>query len=486
MAFCEKEPKLIDNGYTCVDNKFFINYLPEAPDIRSAVYLFGLTLAESDGTDNSIDAIALKFNISREEVIDAYRYWEELGLVHILDGADKKVRYLEVRSTASSLKKIKPSKYSKFSKDIQAVISGRMITVTEYNEYYMFLENTNFEHSALVAVAKYCAEIKGDDINYQYILTVARNQLKKGATTLAAVQERLNSQQKYDDDLKLVFKALKISRSFEHIDRELYEKWTKEMGFTQDVIVKVAARVKTGGMTKLDGMISEYYKHGTLSISEIDDYESNKARLFDLAKAVTKSIGVYYQSLDMVVDEYIIGWLQKGYDDETILAIAKYCFRSGIRTLAGLASILDKFFKNGVTNIAALEQYLEVMSQKDEQIKRVLDCANLDRRVTANDRALFKTWTETWQISLDGILYVAELAAGTISPLSYINRVLADCKQAGATTAEQIRNRKETISSSTTTATAAKVLVGGRDMERRQYTDDQLNALFTALDETED
>lgn len=484
MAFCEKEPKLIDSGYTCVDNKFLINYLPEAPDMRSAVYLLGLTLADSAGTDNSLDTIALKLNISREDVLDAYRYWEELGLVHIVDDADKKVIYLDVRSTASALKKIKPSKYAKFSKDMQAVISGRMITVNEYNEYYMFLENTTFEPSALVSVAKYCVETKGNDINYAYILTVARNQLKKGATTLAAVQERLNGQQKYDDDLKLVFKALKISRAFDYSDREMYEKWTKEMGFTQDVVVKVASRVKTGGMTKLDGLMSDYYKHGTLSVSEIDDYESNKTRLYDLAKAVTNAIGVYYQSLDSVVDEYIVGWLQKGYDDETLLAVAKYCFRSGIRTLAGLAAIIDKFFKNGVTTLSALEAYLANVAQKDEQIKRVLDCANLDRRVTANDRALFRTWTEKWQISLDGILYVAEQAAGTVSPLAYINKVLADCKQAGATTAEQIRNRKE-VAATKTTATKAAV-VGNAAIERRQYTDEQLNALFSALNDTED
>lgn len=484
MAFCEKENLLIDSGYTCVDNTFFINYLPDAPDIRSAVYLLGLALTGSGSEDNSIDTIARKLSVTAEDIMSAYQYWEELGLVRIVGETPPRVIYLNVRDTASSLKKIKPGKYSKFSRDIQSEISGRMISVNEYNSYYTFLENTLFEPEALVAVAKYCVQLKGADINYPYILQVANNQIKAGHTTLATVQEHLNCQQKYDEDLKLVFKALDLNRKFEHADRELYEKWTKDFGFKQNVIENVAKIIKSNNMSKLDAKLTEYYKHGAMSVKEMTDYDSRKDRLYELAKDINKAIGVYYQSLDMIIDEYVIGWLQKGYDDETLLAIAKYCFRSGIRTLNGAASIIDKLYKNGVTNLNALEQYLDNLARKDDQIKRVLACAGLDRNVTANDRALYKTWTEIWGMPLDVIIHIAELAAGTTAPLAYINRVLADCKQTGDTTLEKVKNRKAVPA--TASATATKVLVGGRDMERRTYTDEQLAALFTALDETED
>lgn len=480
MAFCDKEKQFIDSGYTTVDNRFFINYLPDAPDIRSAVYLLGLALSASNGDDNSCETLANKLNISSQEVLDAFRYWEELGLVTIVNDTPPHVIYLAVRDSASALKKIKPSKYSKFSKAIQAVIEGRMITPNEFNEYYTFLENTTFEPDALIAVAKYCVELKGNNISYQYILTVARNQLIRGATTLAVVSEHLSSQQKYDEDLKLVFKAMNSSRKFEHADRENYEKWTKEFGFSCDVIVAVAKNCKTGGMAKLDALLTEYYRKGALSVTEIDAYESEKTRLYDLARAVNKSIGVYYQSLDSVVDEYIVPWLRRGYDDETLLAIAKYCFKSGIRTLSGVASVIDKLYKNGVTTLAALDAYLESLADLDGRIQTVLTKCGLARRTTANDRVLYKTWTEDWSMPLEVIYYAAELAAGKKIPLSYINRILSDYKQHGISTVEQARNHVST------TATTATAYIGGRDMERRQYTDEEISALFTALDETED
>ena len=482
MAFCTKEKQLIDSGYTCIDNKFILNYLADAPDVRSAVYLMGLTLCESSGDDNSRSTIAQKLGISEEDVMSAYYYWQELGLVHITGETPPQVIYLNVDKSTSALKKIKPGKYTKFSQEMQRIIEGRMLTVNEYNEYYMFLEDTTFEPEALLAVAKYCVELKGNNINYHYILTVARNQLTRGATTLLAVQDNLNSQQKYDDDLKLVFKALGSNRKIDHDDRELYEKWTKEFGFTLETVVAVAKKCKKGGMVALDGRLCEYYKTGALSVVEIDNYVKEKTQLFDLARDINKCIGVYYQSLDAIVDEYVSNWVRKGFDEQTLIAIAKYCFRSGIRTLAGLASIIDKLYKNGVTTLTSLEQYLAQVSAKDENILAILKTAGLDRRVTNNDRALYRTWTEGWGMPQDVILLVAEKSAGTTSPTAYINRVLSDYKQKGIATVEQAQSYQPQQPTQTAQKTA---IIGQRDIERREYTDQQLNAMFTALDDEE-
>ena len=485
MTFCNKEKQLIDSGTTAVDNSFLLNYMPDAADVRSAVYLLGLALADSNGTDNSCETIANKLSISTGDVMSAFLYWEEMGLVAISDETPPRVTYLSTRGAADSLKKIKPSKYAKFSKDIQAAIEGRLITVNEYNEYYNFLESTTFEPAALVAVARYCAELKGSNISYQYVLTVARNQLLRGATTLAAVSDRLNNQQKYDGDLKLIFKAMGSNRKFEHADREAYEKWTKEFGFTLDTVVAVAKDCKTGGMTKLDRLLTEYYKRGAMSSKEIAAYEQEKTRLYDLARAINKTIGVYYQSVDTIVDEYITTWLRRGYDDETLLAVAKYCFSSGVRTLNGLSVIIDKLYKNGVTSMATLNSYLARLAENDQRIQSVLTKCGLERKTTSSDRQLYKTWTEAWAMPHDVVEYVAEKAAGTNAPMAYVNRILSDYKQHGVYNLEQATQYKlQTNSHTSTTATTA--YIGNRDMERRVYTDEEMSALFTVLEDTED
>lgn len=481
MAFCDKEKQLIDSGVTVIDNKFILNFLPDAPDKCVAVYLLGLTLTESGGADNSCETIARKTNLSQEEVMAAYLYWEELGLVHITADNPPKVLYLSMRDSVSA-KKIKASKYTKFNKDMQSAIEGRMLTPNEFNEYYTFLEDTTFQPEALVAVAKYCVALKGKDINYRYILTVARNQLAKGATTLEVVQDNLNSQQKYDEDLKLVFKALGLTRKFDHQDREMYEKWTKDFGFTQDVVIAVAKNCNRKSMDKLDATLVEYYKKSALSLAEIEHYQTEKQHYTQLAISVNRALGLYYQSVDAIVDEYVVGWVSKGYDDETLLAIAKYAFRSGVRTLAGFAKVIDKLYKNGITTLVALDGYLQSIAAQDELIKEVLQNAGLERNVTNNDRALYRTWTALWNMPQEVICFVAQKSAGSVSPTAYVNKVLSAYKQKGIFSLAQAQAEKQ----STATEAPVKRAIIGKDLERRVYTDEQLNSLFTALDETED
>ena len=480
MAFCIKEKQLIDGGVTTIDNKFILNYLPDAPDKCVAVYLLGLTLCDSNGADNSIDTIAYKLGVSAEDVMTAYYYWDEMGLVHITSDNPPQVLYLAVRDSASAVKKLKPGKYRNFNKEMQSAFEGRMATPNELFCYYEFLENTTFEPEALVAVAKYCVALKGNDVNYRYVLTVARNLMMKGVTTLAVVQDSLNSQQKYDDDLKLVFKALGLNRSFEHTDREMYDKWVKDFGFSADVIVKVAKDLKGKGMAKLDANLTEYFKKGALSFAEIENYQTEKEHLTELAKQLNRAIGVYYQSVEAEIDEYLVPWVRKGYDDETLLAIAKYCFRSGIRTLMGLAGVIDKLYKNGITTLAALDEYFAEVTQKDEVIKAVLQKAGLERNVTNNDRNLYRSWKK-WGMPDELILWAAEKAAGTSSPFSYVNRVLGNFKQQGIATVTEAQAQ-----ATATTATAATQVPTGTGAAKTNYTQEQLNALFSALDDTEE
>lgn len=477
MAFCNKERQLISEGFTTLDNKFVLNYVPDAPPKCLAVYLLGLVVSDSDGADNSCTTIAQKLEISEEEVMAAYQYWQELGLVHVTFDTPQQVIYLAVRDSASALKKIKPSKYAKFSREMQNVITGRMISPNEFDEYYVFLESTTFQPEALIAVAKYCVALKGSDINYRYILTVARNQLIKGATTLAVVCDNLDSQQKYDEDLKIVFQALKLKRTFEYTDRERYEKWTKEFGFSLDVIAVVAKKYTS--MDKLDAALSEYYKKGALSVAEIENYEQQKEHLTALAKEINRTIGVYYQNVSMVVDEYLVSWISRGYDDETLLAVAKYCFRSGIRTLAGVNSVLDKLYANGVTSTEALEIYLSEAAKRDEDVKSVLAAAGVERNVTNNDRVLYRTWTTKWHMPHDLVCFAATKAAGTASPLAYLNRLLSNYKQACVFTVEQAKEE----TTATVAANSKKAVLN--DIKRAEYTDEQLSALFTALDTEE-
>lgn len=141
MPLCSASAELVNSGYTVVDNAFIAEYMPQSPSGCAEIYLFGLYLcSQPNKQHNTMEVMCRALGLKEEDVINGFAYWEEMGLVHVVQKEPIEVVYLSQKTSHALLKKIKAGKYSSFNKQIQDVISGRMITVQEYNEYYMFLE----------------------------------------------------------------------------------------------------------------------------------------------------------------------------------------------------------------------------------------------------------------------------------------------------------------------------------------------------------
>ena len=479
MPLCSASTELVNSGYTVVDNAFIAEFMPQSPAGCAEIYLFGLYLCSLPNKQhNTMEVMCQALGFKEEDVINAFAYWEEMGLVHVVQKDPIEVVYLSQKTSHSLLKKIKAGKYSSFNRQIQDVISGRMITVQEYNEYYMFLETSFFQPEALVAVAKHCAELKGSDIGYSYILTVARNLATSGYTSAAAVEEKLANHPKFNEDLTLVFKALGLRRKIEFKDRRAYEKWTTDFGFSPDTVLKVAKRFKKGEIRKLDAALSQYFKLNLLSEREIESYESSKQELLELTREINRIIGYYHPSLELVAEEYVTPWTQKGYDGETLKLIAKYCFRRRIQTLEGMNYTVDKFFKLGLLDADAINQYIERLLRYDENIRRLLDNMGVLRSVTAADRKNYAMWLEDWQLAPEVVEYASTLCSGALNPMAYLNKILSEYKLKGANTLEKAQALS--LWTKNDAPNEKKARPTGTE---RNYTAEQLAALFDNLDE---
>ena len=476
MAFCNYSQELVDSSYTTVDNVFITHYLPDAPSKYVDIYLFGLYLCSKQNGDNDIDVMARALNLDKDDILTAFTYWEELGLVSILQKTPFEVVYRRVRQDDALLKKINPQKYRQFNKDIQNVLCGRIVSPNEFNEYYVFLETTFFEPKALVAVAKYCVEKKGEDINYPYILKVARNLSDSGVKTLEAVEEKLATSVKYTDDINLLFKALGIRRGVDFEDRRLFEKWTAGMGFSADTVYYVAKLNKKASMEKLDKKLEKYFKMGLFDEKAIKDYEKNREKMYELTASVNRILGVYYQSLDFIIEDYVTPWLQKGFDEDALQLIAKYCFKQNVRSIEGMNDVVGKFYKKGLVTSSAISDFTLQAVSRDAEIKEVLTAAGVERSVSSYDRGNFKTWTEVWGFGKEILLYVASLSVGANNPAAYMNKILSELKSKNIFDVEQAKQL------SLLPKKQQKATV---DYRTREYSKEEMDALFDNLDEVE-
>ncbi len=479
MAFCTHSQEKSDVSFTVLDNIFITQFMPLSDDRCVQVYVYGLFLCGAHQNENTLDTMCRALDMTQEDILTAFGYWEELGLVHIHKSDEIKVVYLPVRADRTILKKIKSSKYHEFCREIQAVISGRMISTNEFNEYFYFLETTLFQPEALTAVAAYCVEMKGDNINYPYILKIARDFNMQHLVTVEAVKEKLSQRSRYGEDLKLVLSALKLKRAAEYYDREVYERWIKDYNFTLDVIIKVAKGVKAGGVNKLNSLLEEYYKQNLLSIKEIEQYQKTKEELFDAAKEINKQLGVYYQSLEAEIAEYILPWTTKGYEKQTLLIIARYCFKNNVRALDGMNRTVERFYKLGLTDVNGINQYIGQILERDKEIKKLLEALGLLRNVNVSDRNSYKLWKEEWDISDELLFYGAALSAGANNSMAYLNKLLSNWRQ------KEIKSVEEAKKQSFSPASAAQPPNVFKDFSQRDYSEEDLRALFDDIGDAE-
>lgn len=472
MSFVSFSSQHVLSDTTAVNNLFIEEHLPICNGDVVRVYLYGLHVCNSATRyDNTLEHFANNLNLSVEKTLECFDYLADQGLVQVLSTQPIEIKYLPVVRGSARMKKYAVGKYDDFNAQMQALFS-REVTQNELLEYYYFLESFHVEPAALINIAKYCIDTKqGKDVGYPYILTVAKNWAYAGIKTVEAVREKLEAERGDTAAVTKILKSLGIKRTCEPTDFELYTKWTKKLGFSGTTVLSVAKRAKS--MQKLDTLLLKYFEFKLFEIGEIQNYENTKSDLVNLAFAINKKIGVYYENVENIIETYIGKWRLFGYDDETLLSIADFCFKTGIRKLEGMDSIINKFYKMGVTTTAAMTEYISEKIAADKTVKALLEKMNISRQPNQLDRDFYSTWTNDWNFPVDIIEYVATLAANKTSPMQYMNKILSSFRE------QKITNL----------AAAKKINIQATAPEkqfvRHSYSAGELNRLFTSLDEVE-
>ena len=479
MSFCRFSTEFIANSKTELDNIFINDYLPFAKPADVVVYIYGLYLCNSNGFDNSLNNVAQTLNMSEEDVISAYEFWEEQGLVQILRTNPIQITYIPLKNVITANKLYKPDKYTIFNQQANEIFKGkRSISKHEYQEYYDFIERYHVEQEALLMIMQYCVETKQSAVGYNYILTVAKNWANEGITSTLQVEQRLQKFQEKSPEMCEIFNLVGIKRSPYVEERSLLNKWLNDYGFTIDVILHVCKSFKGKNrfsFEKADKILLKYYEMKLFSIQEIDSFECQKQELYTLAKEINKSLGLYYENLENIVESYILKWINMGFDSNLLLDIANYCFKSSIRTLEGMDKSVAKFYKLGLLTDDAFNEYMGNLISIDEKIQLLLDKMDVCRVVNFIDRENYKTWTENWKLGEDIIEYAASLAKGKDNPVKYLSKVLADYHEKGINNIEEAKK----------TSPVEYVKENKKNFKGRSYSSTQLNALFQSIDEVD-
>ncbi len=487
MSLCSYSSDTHSGSFLVIENTFIQDYLPDAPAFCVKVYLYGLHLCSNPNSiQNSAENICHTLNMEMSEVKDAFEYWQAEGLVQILESGSNQnnelqVKFLPVSKRFGSSKK-RQDKYSKFNSKLQAIINERMITPSEYNEYYTLIESMRLEEDALCLIAEYCVKLKGGNVGYPYIVAVCKSFINEGLKTTELVKQKLDEHEEITPELLDIVKAFGKRLAITIEDRTAYIKWTKDYGFAHGTIKEVAKDLKgkSPSIALLDAVVTSYYKLQLFSYKEICEYNASRDMYISLAKDVSRTLGLRYDNYDTIVENYITDWTKKGYDEETLKNIAKYCLKASIRTMEGMNNTILKFYKLGLVNSQSINQYIENIVASDKQIQEVLERCNLLRNVNSWDRDTYRTWSETWNLPHDVIMEVADFSKSKAQPIQYMNKILSSLYDEKITTVDRTKtylskqNNKSSLSQDNFSPSST-----------RTFDQKELNALFDNLDNIE-
>ena len=363
---CSFSKEFSQNAYTGVENSFIREYLKEAPGDAVKVYLYGLYLCANPSACDGLKEFAAALNMSEEKVADCFNYWEEFGLCSVIEKDPFTVKFLPQNNSYSKPRKFKAEKYTEFSKGLQALLPDRMISTSEYSEYFTIMETYSITPEAMLMIAKYCADRKGADISYKYVSKVAKDFGNRGVTTVEKVEKELSSYIFRTGEIAKILKALSIRRAPDIDDQNFFKKWTQELSFEPENIVFAAKTLKKSSMEKLDCLLLELYSAKRFGKEEITAFLSNKQAVYDFTVKFNRTLSVYVDVLDTEIDEYINKWLSYGYSEDALLLIANRLFREGKNTLSSADETIERLRGRGIIDLSSVNDCFEKEKETED------------------------------------------------------------------------------------------------------------------------
>lgn len=437
MAFISVSDDIANKSFTFVENKFITKYLPVLDPVAIKVYLYSLFLYQNGRNDCTVEDLAAKLNLTAEEVKGYFEGLEEFELVSIISLSPFEVKILDAENVSGTPKKFKPEKYADFTKSVQSILKGRMISTNEFREYFVLLEEYGFEQNALIMIISYCVSLKGDSIRLQYIKKVAKSFADDGVTTAKKVDEKLSAFTSSTPALINIFKAAGISKQPDIDDDKLYKKWTAELGFEDKAIIACAKSFKIKTVDKLDINLEELYKNKKFDVKEIEDFCKNKNEVYSATLDIAKSLGVYMQNSAPYIENYVNVWCNLGFTLLCLKKIADYCFKNGKKSFEDMNDFVAKLYDEGIVSDGSVDEFIEKMKAKDALIRNVLTACGLTRKVIEFDRISYDKW-KSWNFSDEMILEAAHLSESKSNPVSYMNGILSAWKNEGKFTLDAV------------------------------------------------
>ena len=347
------------SGVTPVQNLFIMEYMPKAPEGFAKVYLYGLMLASLRGFE-TLDLPA-GLGISREEVLTAFLYWQEMGLVRIIESDPLNVEY---RMTSAAPVRGSGRKYGSLIAALSNVCRPRVFAPQELSKIYDWIEIFGMDEATAVMLVRRCMDMKGPKVSIQYMDKAARGWADDGILTPDLAEQRILMETELSSGAKAILTRWRISRRPTEDELELYRKWTEDWAMTHEEILAACPAMTAADkptFAYLNGILETMRSGGG-----VHQYLSARNAAEEIARQMYIRAGI--QGLPGRKEkDSVFTWLNSWHmEAETALYAAE--LSAGVsRPFTKAAKLMEGWHEKGITTLIAARDHQEAALNKPEK-----------------------------------------------------------------------------------------------------------------------
>ena len=324
----------MDLGDTPIENIFLNDYMPMANGTYVKVYLLGYKYANDKDSNIEVDnkSIAKHLQIPLEDVLGAWDFWQEKGIIVKYDKEDKinyKVKFINLKqlliknnsgvfSKEEEKKKIQVD-HKDFIEANRMPIINEMFNSIDYilrrqtvpmekKRVLSWISNYNMNPDVIEKAFFYAVERKGiRKINY--VEGIIRQWYDDGLTSIEAVNDKFKTQDERFYRYNKVMGSLGLAhKGINDGDLKIIDKWFDAYEYSMELILEGCERSSnTSNVTVkyIDGVISSWYRKGIKTVEDIDTMDTKEKKTYKTPNRKNPSpVKTRFHNFEQKTDKY--------------------------------------------------------------------------------------------------------------------------------------------------------------------------------------
>ncbi len=311
----EQNDKSMLFSNTEIPDVFFTEYLSSANGDYIKVYLYILFLSKYD-KDIKINDLSKKLALPLKTIQEAFKYWEEAGvlikkhtgyiLVNLQEVELLKLYSPKLTSSPEDIKKNAKNQYrAKAIENINNQFFQGIMSPSWYSDIDMWFKKYNFDEQVMLALFNYCFDHSA--LHRNYIQVVADSWYKNNIRSFSDLDKYYEKQEKISSVKKSIIKKLGLNRNLTVYEDAYVEKWTIDYGYSLDII-EIALKKTTSksniSFEYLNKIISDWHDRNLKTATEIQEYIQMSKQKQENIKDMKKQVSNYNNSNQRTYDNF--------------------------------------------------------------------------------------------------------------------------------------------------------------------------------------